>query len=68
MKIENLIILVVSGVILADLVAHVAGTKALFSGFHILWDIATEPTDTNLLSTTMANTKPASGSGTTKKA
>ena len=67
MKIENLIILVVAGVILADAVAHVAGTKALFNGFHILWDIGTEPTNTSLLSTSVTNTKSASGSGTTKK-
>jgi hypothetical protein len=57
MKLEHLITLVVGGVILADLVSHVAGTKALFNGFNILWDIGTEPTDTKLLSTAMSNEK-----------
>jgi len=67
MKFENLIILIVAGVILADAVAHVAGTKALFNGFNILWDIGTNPTDTAILSTPLANTKPTTG-GTTQKA
>lgn len=57
MKIENLIILIVAGVIVADMVAHVAGTNALFNGFRILWDIGTQPTNTSLLSTPLANTQ-----------
>lgn len=57
MKLEHLITVVVGGVILADLVAHVAGTKSLFHGFNILWDIGTQPTDTKLLSTTVSNEK-----------
>lgn len=57
MKFEHLVVVVVGGVILADLVAHVSGTNSLFNAFHILWDIGTEPTDTKLLSTTMSNEK-----------
>lgn len=57
MKLEHLITLVVAGVIVADLVSHVAGTKAIFNGFHVLWDIGTEPTNTKLLSTTISNGK-----------
>lgn len=57
MKFEQLVYLIVGGVIIADLVAHVAGTNSLFKGFNILWDIGIEPTDTKLLSTTMSNNK-----------
>ena len=57
MKIEHLITVVVAGVILADLVSHVAGTNSLFHGFGILWDIGTQPTNTKLLSTTVSNKK-----------
>lgn len=60
MKFEQLVIIVVSGVILADLVAHVAGTNALFNGIRILWDIGTQPTNTSLLSTPTANHIPTS--------
>lgn len=57
MKFEHLVMVIVGGVILADLVAHVAGTKSIFNAFNILWDIGIEPTDTKLLSTTMSNEK-----------
>jgi hypothetical protein len=66
MKIEHLIMVIVGGVILADMVAHVAGTKALFHGFNILWAIGTNPTDTSLISTSTSNTKPATTGGGTK--
>jgi hypothetical protein len=56
-KLEHFITVIVAGIILADLVAHVAGTKSLFHGFNILWDIGTQPTDTKLLSTTVSNKK-----------
>jgi hypothetical protein len=57
MKIEKLIIVIVAGVILADLVAHVAGTKAVFSGLNMLWSIGTQPTNTaNIKTTPVANT------------
>lgn len=55
MKLEHLLYVVVGGVILADLVSHVAGTSALFRGVNILWDVALEPTDTKLLSTSLSN-------------
>lgn len=49
---EHLIYVVVGGVILADLIAHAAGTKSLFSGFNILWSIGTQPTNTSAIKTT----------------
>lgn len=56
MKIEKLILVVVFGVILADLVAHVAGTKAVFKGANMLWSIGTQPTNTaNIKTTPMTN-------------
>jgi len=56
MKIEKLIIVVVIGVIIADLVAHIAGTTAVFKGFNMLWSIGTQPTNTaNIKTTPVAN-------------
>lgn len=56
MKFEQLIILIVVGVIVADFVSHVAGTQALFEGFRTLWSIGINPTDTAAIRTTpMAN-------------
>lgn len=55
MKFEHLLMIVVTGVILADIVANVGGTTALFNGVNMLWGIGTQPTNTKLLSTTMAN-------------
>lgn len=58
MKIEHLITVVVAGVIIADMVAHVSGTNALFKGFGLLWNIGTQPTNTSLIKTTsVTNTK-----------
>lgn len=58
MKIEHLIMVVVAGVIIADMVAHVAGTTSLFNGFTMLWNIGTQPTNTSLIKTTpVANTQ-----------
>lgn len=57
MKLEHLIIVIVAGVILADAVANIAGTNALFSGFGLLWNIGTQPTNTSLIKTPTANTK-----------
>jgi len=36
-QILNLLVIVAAGVILADLVAHVGGTNALFSGIGGIW-------------------------------
>lgn len=68
MKIEQLVILVIAGVILADLIANVAGTNALFRGFGILWDIGTQPTNTSVLSSTMANRPTTTSKPPTMKA
>lgn len=57
MKIEHLLMVIVAGVIIADLVANAAGTKALFGGVDMLWNIGTQPTNTKLISTSAA-TKP----------
>lgn len=65
MKWEHLIYVVVGGVILADLVAHVAGTKSLFSGFNILWAIGTRPTDASAIKT---STSVTNGGTSNKKA
>ena len=56
MKIEKLILVIVFGVIVADLVAHIAGTTAVFKGFNMLWSIGTQPTNTaNIKTTPVAN-------------
>lgn len=59
-KIFQLIIIVVAGVILADLVAHAAGTSTLVNGFGTLFTIGTQPTNVNAIktikSTSVANT------------
>lgn len=68
MKIEQLVIVVIAGVILADLIANAAGTTSLFRGFGILWDIGTQPTNTSLLSSTMANRPTAKPGPPTLKA
>lgn len=57
MKFGQLITLVVAGVIVADLVTHVAGTTVFFNGIRNLWSIGINPTDTASIHTTpMANT------------
>jgi len=56
MKIEKLILVIVFGVIIADLVAHVAGTTEVFKGLNLLWGIGTQPTNTaNIKTTPVAN-------------
>jgi len=55
-RLEHLIFVVVGGVILADLVAHAAGTSALFNGFNTLWAIGTQPTNTSAIKTTSSVT------------
>jgi len=62
MKLDHLILVIVAGVILADLVAHVAGTNALFNGFNILWSIGTRPTDAAAIKTSTSVTNNSSGS------
>lgn len=60
-KIFHLILIVVSGVILADLVAHVSGTSALVNGFGTLFAIGTQPTNVgNIKTTPMANNQATS--------
>lgn len=60
-KIFHLILIVVTGVIIADLVAHVSGTNALVSGFGTLFAIGTQPTNTKAIkSTPVANTNSGS--------
>lgn len=55
-RIFHLIIVVVAGVILADLVAHVAGTTSLVNGIGMLFSIGTQPTNTAAIkSTTVTN-------------
>ena len=51
-KILQLIVIVVSGVIIADLVANSAGTKVLFQGFNTLFSIGIRPTDVSGIKTT----------------
>jgi hypothetical protein len=50
-KIFHLILIVVAGVILADLVAHVAGTTTIVDGFGTLFAIGTQPTNVNAIKT-----------------
>jgi len=61
-KIFHLILIVVAGVIVADLVAHVAGTSALFSGFGTLFAIGTQPTNTNAIKTVKVSSVTNTGS------
>lgn len=62
-KIFQLVLVVVAGVILADLVANAAGTSALLNGFNTLFTIGTQPTNVNAIKVTpVANT----GGGTKK--
>jgi hypothetical protein len=51
-KIFHLIMIVVAGVIIADFVAHAAGTSALASGFGTLFAIGTQPTNVGNIKTT----------------
>ena len=44
-KIFHLIMIVVAGVIIADFVAHAAGTSTLVKGFGTLFAIGTQPTN-----------------------
>lgn len=62
-KIFHLIMIVVAGVIIADLVAHAAGTSALLGGFGTLFAIGTQPTNVKNIKTTPVT----NGSGTSKK-
>lgn len=57
-NIYKLILIVVTGVIVADLVAHSEGTSSLFSGFGTLFTIGTQPTNTKAIKTItpLANT------------
>lgn len=59
-KIFQLIIIVVAGVIIADLVAHVSGTSTLLSGIGTLFAIGTQPTNVGAIKpikvTPVANT------------
>lgn len=48
----HLIMVVVAGVIIADLIAHVAGTTALFSGLNTLFTIGTQPVNTKAIKST----------------
>lgn len=57
MKLEYLLVVVIAGVILADMVANVPGTNALFHGFNMLWSIGTQPTNTSLIQTSTATKK-----------
>ena len=60
-RLFHLILVVVAGVIIADLVAHVSGTTALFNGFGTLFAIGTQPTNTSAIKTTpVANTNSGS--------
>ena len=63
-KVFQLILIVVAGVIVADLVAHADGTSALINGVGTLFAIGTQPTNTNAIKTVtpLANT-----GGTSKK-
>lgn len=58
-KLFQLILLVVAGVIVADLVAHAAGTSTLAAGLGTLFTIGTQPTNTKAIKTItpVANTK-----------
>lgn len=61
-RVFHVILIVVAGVIIADLVAHVSGTTTLFNGFGMLFNIGTQPTNTGLIKTTpVANTHSGSG-------
>lgn len=56
-SIFHLIMIVVAGVIVADLVAHVSGTTTLFKGIGTLFTIGTQPTNTSAIKrTTVTNT------------
>lgn len=61
-KVFHLIFIVVAGVIVADLVAHVAGTTALVNGFGTLFTIGTQPTNVAAIKTTPMTNAPTSQS------
>jgi hypothetical protein len=63
MKGQHLLYIIIGGVILADMVSHVAGTSALFNGFNILWSIGTRPTDAKAIKTSTSVTNGTSGTG-----
>lgn len=60
-QVFHLILIVVAGVIIADFVAHAAGTTVLANGFGTLFTIATQPTNTKAIKTT-----PVANSGSKK--
>ena len=47
----KLVLIIVAGVIVADLVAHAAGTKVLFQGADTLFSIGINPTNTTGIKT-----------------
>ncbi|HWV47409.1 MAG TPA: hypothetical protein VN039_15535 [Nitrospira sp.] len=51
-KVFHLILVVVAGVIVADLIAHASGTSTLLSGFNTLFTIGTQPTKTSAIKVT----------------
>jgi hypothetical protein len=46
MDVMHLAILVVAGIILADLISNPTGTSAFLSGIQKMWQIMTNPTNT----------------------
>ena len=66
MKELHLIYIIVGGIIIADLVAHVAGTNALFGGLHTMFSIFTKPTDTSAIHTTSTSVTNNGSAGTAK--
>lgn len=61
MNIYHLIVICVAGVIIADLVSHPAGSDAVFGGIQQLWQIATDPLNTNNLGTQGKKGSPSNG-------
>jgi hypothetical protein len=60
---EHLLLLIIAGVIIADFVAHAAGTKAFFGGLNTLWTIGVRPTDVSAIkSTSVTNGTGSAGS------
>lgn len=57
----NLLVIIAGGVILADLVAHVGGTNALFSGIGNIWQTSVNGMLGNVTTTPPTTTKPAGG-------
>jgi hypothetical protein len=46
MDVMHLAIIVVAGIILADLISNPTGTTAVLSGIQTMWQIMTNPTNT----------------------